>query len=306
MAEKPNVYLNDPDALSVLLSRLELSAEVYVNGDFCGSWAVDTGGTRRIPFHLIGRGEAWLHYGEDDARLLRGGDLVVFPRCEHHTIAHSAKAPAPESINAPMSNDGATTNMVCGFFEFARQSVLPLLDALPPVIVVRCRDAEHGTQLSALIDLLLDELSRQRHGFYAAIDRLAFLLFVEVMRQQVQRQDEGAATQGLLAALFDPRIGRALNAIHQRPERPWSLTSLADEARMSRSSFAQRFTALIGMTPGKYLTHWRMSEARRLLRSSDLSTAQIAERSGYESDAAFRKAFKKTLGVTPGAVRRER
>jgi len=141
---------------------------------------------------------------------------------------------------------------------------------------------------------------RAKPGFYSVIDQMAFLIFVEVMRQQVQNK---TLNTGVLSALFDPKLGRALNAIHQRPETRWTLESLAEEAHMSRSSFADAFSKSTGLSPMKYLTQWRMSEARRLLKTTQLSIAQISEQSGYESEEAFRKAFKKTLGEPPGAVR---
>lgn len=300
MSESPNIYLDDPDPLSVLLNRMALNAEVYVNGDFCGTWAVDTAGSRRIPFHLIGEGEAWLHFEKEAPQSLQAKDLVLFPRDARHIISHSSERPPKHQVNTPMSNDGATTQMVCGFFEFRSALVFPLLDALPEVILLSAHSSGQVQRVQWLVDMMLMELEEAKPGSYAVVDQLAYLLFVEILRQQV---DSGTLANGLLVALFDARIGRALSAIHQNPEHDWSLASLADKAAMSRSSFADRFNRVAGLSPMKYLTLWRMAEARRLLTTTDLSTAQIAERSGYESEAAFRKAFKNTQGVTPGAVR---
>lgn len=301
MSESPNIYLDDPDPLSMLLKRMALNAEVYVNGDFCGTWAVDTAGSRRIPFHLIGEGEAWLHFDKQAPQSLKSKDLVLFPRDAHHIIAHSSERPDDHEINAPMSNDGATTQMVCGFFEFRSALVFPLLDTLPEVVLLSAESSGQAQRIQWLVEMMLMELKQAKPGSYAVVDQLAYLLFVEILRQQV---DSGALTGGLLVALFDARIGRALGAIHQNPEQNWSLASLADKASMSRSSFADRFNHIAGLSPMKYLTLWRMAEARRLLTTTDLSAAQIAEKSGYESEAAFRKAFKNTQGMTPGAVRK--
>lgn len=301
MKNTPNIYLNDPDPLSVLLSRLDLKAEVYVNGDFCGTWALDTGGSRRIPFHLVGAGEAWLHFEGDQPRQLVRQDLILFPHDSHHIVSSSQEPPAPESVNAEMTNDGETTQLVCGFFEFRNPSIFPLLDALPNVLLLSNPSESGVRQFTALTEMILRELRDGRPGNYVAIDQMAFLMFVEVLREEVSKGD---LTDGLLAALFDDRIGKALNAIHQQPTHPWTLESLAASALMSRSSFAERFTRLVGLTPMKYLTSWRMTEARRLLSTTTLSTAQVAEKSGYESEAAFRKVFKSTLGETPGAVRK--
>ena len=297
MSESPNIYLNDPDPLSVLLKRLSLNAEVYVNGDFCGTWAVDTSGSRRIPFHLIGSGEAWLHIN-DEVHQLSARDLVIFPNDHKHIISNSKLKPDTQQVNAPMSNDGDTTNMVCGFFEFKHALINPLLDALPDVIHLPANAKHSRTQ--QLIDIIILELTQTRAGCYTVVDGLASLLFIEVLRQQVEDQ---TLNSGLLVALFDGRIGKALNAIHQQSEHNWDLQMLAEKATMSRSNFADKFTKLVGLSPMKYLVKWRMIEARKLLMTTDKSVFEIAQISGYESEAAFRKAFKLNQGEAPGKVR---
>jgi AraC family transcriptional regulator, activator of mtrCDE len=297
------MYLDDPDALSSVLSQLQLNAEVYSDGDFCGAWAVDTSGSRRIPFHLIGRGEAWLHMEDRDAQMLSAGDLVIFPGDSRHIIANTRETPAEELINAPVPVDqGPITNIVCGFFEFKNRSAWPLLDSLASVIVIDLSDMSMSSTIRGLIDLMVAELNRRAPGFYTVINHLAYLLFVQVLRQQIQL---GAVDSGLLAALFDSKISKALSVIHNRPGQRWTLELLASEAGMGRSSFAQQFNALIGIPPMQYLTSWRMQEARTLLKSTKLSLGHIAEHCGYESEAAFRKAFKKTTGTPPGQVRRQ-
>lgn len=298
MSDYPNIYLDDPDPLSVLLNHLALSAEVYVSGEFCGTWAIDTGGSRRIPFHLIGDGEAWLHFDGRAAQLLESRDLIIFPKDSHHVISNTSVKPDSKTVNSPMSNEGAITKIVCGFFEFKNPSIFPMLDALQDVVVLSA--AQAGCSSGLLVERMLLELKMLQPGTYTAINQIAFLIFIEVIRQQVK---DGFIKDGLLSALFDPRIGKALNVIHQQPGHPWSLETLADKATMSRSSFASHFSALVGVTPMKYLSTWRMTAARQMLLSTHLSMAQIAERSGYDSEVAFRKAFKNVLGETPGAVR---
>lgn len=300
MSENPNIYLDDPDPLSVLLNHLELSAEVYVSGRFCGVWAIDTSGSRRIPFHLIGSGEAWLHFDGQEPQHLSQRDLVIFPKDSHHIISNSSQRPAGSDVNVPMSNDGDITDMICGFFEFKNPSVFPLLDALSDIVVLNSEESPVMSGIAFLIDRILLELRELQPGTYTAINQIAFLIFIEMVRQQVRN---GAINRGLLNALFDARLGKALNAIHQRPDYPWTLESLADKAAMSRSSFSSHFNRQVGVTPMKYLTVWRMTEARHMLLSTQMSMAQVAEKSGYDSEVAFRKAFKNTLGETPGAIR---
>jgi AraC family transcriptional activator of mtrCDE len=302
MSESPNMYLDNPDALSSVLSGLQLNAEVHKDGNYCGAWAVDTSGSRRIPFHLIGRGEAWLHMEGQPTQMLSSGDLVIFPRDSQHVIANSNAAPPEELINADAPFDETPgTNMVCGFFEFTNKSAWPLLDSLASVIVIDMNDRSMSSNIRGLIDLMVAELNRRAPGFYAVINHLAYLLFVQVLRQQIE---QGKVDSGLLAALFDSKISNALSAIHNHPGRRWTLESLASEAAMGRSSFAQQFNALTGLPPMQYLTAWRMQEAKTLLTNTTLSLGHIAEHCGYESETAFRKAFKKTTGTPPGEVRR--
>ena len=303
MSNSPNLYPDSPDALSAVLSRLQLTADVYTNADFCGTWAVDTSGSRHIPFHLVGRGEAWLHLDDRPVRQLSSGDLVLFPRDDHHIVASSSDVPPEERINAGTGQDeGPVTHLICGAFEFRNRAAWPLLDSLASVIVLDLRDMSASPQLRSLIDLMVGELLAEAPGYCTAVNQLACLLFIHVIRHQI---NNGEVNSGLLAALFDPRISRALSAIHNQANQRWTLESLAREAAMGRSAFAQRFNELTGTTAMSYLTAWRMQEATTLLQDTTMSVLEISERCGYESEAAFRKAYKKTTGQAPGAVRRQ-
>ena len=304
MSDHPGSYLDNTDSLSSALSSLRLSAEVYANGDYCGQWAVDTSGSRRMPFHLIGRGEAWLHIDDAAPRRLSAGDLVVFPHDQRHIIASSAVKPAPELINAGTDTapgHGPVTHMICGFFDIHSRTTWPLLDSLAPVIVLDVSDLSSTPTIRTLADLIISELNRQAPGFYAAINQLAYLLFIQIIRHQIAA---GKIDSGPLVAMFDHRIGKALAVIHNYPNKRWTLATLAAEAIMGRSSFAKRFNELTGSPPMQYLTAWRMQQATQLIAERKLSIAEIAERCGYESEAAFRKGFKKVTGKTPGSVRK--
>jgi len=295
--------LGNPDALSTLLSKLQLSAEVYVNGDFCGLWAVDTSGSRRIPFHLVGRGKAWLHVKGQPEQLLSAGDLVLFPQDGAHVVSSSPEAPEPDQVNAPVeTDDGPITNLVCGFFEFGNKAAWPILDSMPNVVLLDISDQSASPWLRNLIESMIAELSEIKPGYHAVINQLSYLIFVQVIRQLMQ---SGELQSGLLNALFDTKLSRALAAIHNHPSQHWTLEKLAGEAAMGRSSFAQHFAENVGIPPMQYLTNWRMRDAEELLKNTKLSTAEIAERSGYESEVAFRKAYKKVIGLAPGQSRRE-
>lgn len=304
MSDRPNNHLDKPDALSSVLSRLELSAEVYANGDYCGAWGIDTSGSHKIPFHLIGRGRAWLHLPDDQSIALSTGDLVLFPRDIQHVVSNSNTLPPDELINMGSSSDsGESTNVVCGFFEFANKAAWPLLDSLPELILLDLAQQANSSAIRALIDLMIRELQNEQQGYYAVINQLSYLLFIEIIRQQIQ---QGHLKTGLLAAMFDHKLSQVLAVIHNQPEEQWTLERLAQIAAMGRSSFATRFHELVGMPAMQYVGHWRMQLAKQLLSNTTQSMFEIAEKCGYQSEVAFRKAFKKITGVTPGKIRRDK
>lgn len=293
------------DALTTILRRLRLRAGVFIHADFCGTWAVDTSGDRKVPFHLIGRGSGWLHTDDtDEPRLLSAGELVVFPHDAPHVISSSASLPDASLINQPIEPEaeGPVTSMLCGFFEFQSKAAWPLLDGLPNAIVLDLQEAGRVMGTPALIQLIVSELENASPGADAAVNELAYVLFIHVLRAQMQHGLE----HGLLCALFDPKIGRGLNLVHANPAASWTLEKLARNIGMSRSTFAERFKQLVGMTPMRYVTQWRMQEAVDLLQTTALSIAAIAERCGYTSEVAFRKAFRSVIGVPPGQFRRTR
>ncbi len=291
------------DALSAILQRLRLRAGVFVHADFCGTWAVDTSGHRKVPFHLIGRGKGWLHTKDTaEPRLLSAGDLVVFPHDAYHVIASDAAPPPTALINQPLDPQaaGPITSMLCGFFEFQSKLAWPLLDGLSDAIVLDLRDTGRALGTHSLTQLLIGELENTGPGASAAVNQLAYVLFIHVLRAAMQR----GLDHGLLYALSDPKLGRALNGIHADPAAEWTLEGLATKTGMSRSAFAARFKQLVGMTPLRYITEWRMQEAADLLQTTELSIAAIAEQCGYTSEVAFRKAFRNVIGLPPGQFRR--
>lgn len=294
MSDKP-----EDDVLSSVMSAYQMRAGVYGHPSFCGAWQFGTSGQKRASFHLVGRGHCWLHTKLGRApQPLQGGDLVVFPHDSWHLLTAEQDLHG-EDNRTPMEGEGPFTTLVCGYFEFLAGSKNPVLDALPDLIVVRREDA--GKHLETLGRLLLEEAQEEGIGTRTVLDKLADTLFVMVVRHHIQ----GIRDQrGLLAALADARIRKALAAIHRNAAAAWTVESLAQEAGMSRAAFAPRFTDLVGTTPIEYLTRWRMTEAELMLRNPQISVAAAAEKVGYETEAAFRKAFKRIHGIGPGTIRR--
>ena len=298
MSDRP-----ETDALSDILRGMRLKAEIFARPDYCGTWAVDTSGHRKVAFHLIERGTGWLHADElAEPLAMSSGDLVLFPHDAPHLLANSAAPPDPAIVNRPAPDvlEGPVTSLLCGFFEFQSRAAWPLLDGLPPVIVLDLKRSSRQDGTQTLLQLIVGELERGAPGSDAAVNELAYVLFIHVLRAQIEQGLDG----GLLCALGHPQVGRALNLIHADYAYDWSVDRLASAVAMSRSAFARRFRELVGATPVRYLTEWRMQQAGDLLANSDLSIAEIAARCGYQSEVAFRKAFKSVVGQTPGAVRR--
>ena len=290
----------DIDLLADVLHTLRLRGRIFKQGSYCGEWALDASGATGIIFHLIGRGQAWLHReGVREPLIVRGGDLVMFPNAEWHQLSGTPRR--QPGMRPGGAGDGPFTTVLCARVDFEAGGANPVLQALPRVIVVRSEDGATSAELHALARLMLVEYEAGGAGRQSVLDRLAEAMFVLVLRHYMTRAPE---LKGFLAALKDDRIARALAALHRDPGEGWRVGSLARKAGMSRTVFAERFAAMLGRTPMQYLAAWRMHLADEMLRARNLSVAQVAERLGYQTETAFRRAFRRVRGVGPGDVRR--
>ena len=201
--------------------------------------------------------------------------------------------------------DGPVTRLICGAVHFDNPAARQLIDFLPPVIGIRADGAPEVEWLHSTLRFMAAEARHLKPGGETVITRLADVLVIQTIRAWLA--DEGrhvrSAQPNWLKALHDPRAGRAIAMIHRRPEADWSVESLAAEVGMSRSAFAAHFRDLAGETPMQYATRWRMLLAASLLYEKDVPLAELAARVGYRSEAAFSRAFKRVMGVTPGRVR---
>lgn len=293
------------DALSNILRLLNLRASVYFHSSFCGSWSIDGDNDYRATFHLIARGNCWLHMPDLDRTIvLRGGDLIVFPRDTRHSIS-SSQSPEEASMapSPPLQpeTDEPATSLICGYFDFGSPQANPILDAMPDLIHIKNEDPARTSMLDTVLRFITTETESAQPGADVIVDKLSEVLFIHVIRAYMQQT--GIKT-GLLAALSDSKLGNAIRLIHEDPAYHWSVSNLAEKAGMSRSAFANHFQAVAGITPMQYVTNWRMQTAFEQLRTTKDSVALIAEHSGYQTEASFRKAFKKQIGIGPGAVRR--
>jgi AraC family transcriptional regulator, activator of mtrCDE len=289
------------DLLSDFLIQSRVHASVFATPSVCGAWRINTTGMHRLGFHLVARGMCWLHMrGFAAPEPLRAGDLLVIPGEQWHVLSPEVELDGEDMV-LPDGGSGPRTDLICGSISFPDSMAEALLNSLPQLVLLRTGEGESDTRLETLARLMAAEARSADSGRQVVLDRLADVLLVMVLRHVMER---GLVRSGLLAALADPRLSRALAALHLEPGAAWTLAGLAECAGMARTAFAQRFGLIMGDTPMNYLATWRMQQADRLLRDRRLSVARVAEQLGYSTEAAFRRAFKRIRGVGPGEVRR--
>ncbi len=243
---------------------------------------------------------------------MQPGDFVLLPRGAAHLVrdacALSAAGPMRVDLNGPLpvrsNTDGeAELDLLCGRFAYAPKSGELIMGSLPDAMHVSLAQADGIERLRAIVELLRDEVVQLRPGALAIINALSQALFVLVLRAHAERKDMPTS---LLALIGDVRLNRAVLAMLRHPEKRWTLILLAQQASMSRATFARHFAAVSGQSPWEILTTLRMQIAGELLTGEKLSSADVAERVGYRSESAFIKIFSKIMGVTPANFRRQR
>lgn len=295
------------DVLSDIMRAISVRGSVFCSGEVRAPWCFSGGMTGRCLFHVVVEGEAWVLWDGEEHQLF-SGDVVLLPRGFRHRVGSAPEAPAiPLGAAVETSpggfarlvrdGGGAATSLICGTFELDGQDWHPLLRALPEVIVV---DAPRRPWLSATLSALQSQIESGRLGAAMIAGRLSEVLFVQSVAAWLESSD---APSGWLSALSHPEIGRALSLIHSQPQRRWTAASLGRAVGMSRSAFYRNFSTLVGESPGRYLTEWRMTLAAKSLRAHEASIQELSERVGYASVASFTRAFKAFHGLNPGAYR---
>jgi len=259
-------------------------------------------------FAMLSRGNCWLSVeGVREPIPLAAGDCILLARGTSFVLRdHPRTRPRSFREIVPQANSnvvhygggGAPTTIVCGSLSFDRASLKPITQLLPSFILIKA-DQAHALALRNTMQALASEMADPAPGSEVVATRLAEVLFIQALRAHIASGVEWR-NKGWLRAIFDPKMGTALSAIHDSLNMPWTVESLAEAAGMSRSAFAARFKELLGQTPLEYVTEWRMQKAMPLLQQRDKKLIDVARSVGYESDAAFSKAFKRVVGASPG------
>jgi AraC-like DNA-binding protein len=315
------------DALSELLRAAKISGAMFFDGHCAAPWCirspkaqtfgrfVGTPTSRIIEFHLVTVGRAYIRVGQETTPLA-AGDIAMLPHGDEHFMGNGYPSEiidaAPDlarylkgelTLSRIGSGMGEQTRLICGYLACEAGLIQPVLAGLPHVVRVHVRSDGYGELLEGMIREAVEQVRSAAPGGKAIAARLAEVLFTEVLRRYVLSLPAGRT--GWLSAAADPAVGRALAALHAQPERAWTLDTLAETAGLSRSTLSERFARCIGQAPMAYLADWRLEIAAETLRTTSRNVLQVAGDVGYESEAAFNRAFKRRFGEPPARYRRE-
>ena len=313
------------DALSELLRAVKLSGAMFYVAECSKPWRVlapssatlgkyvAANASRVIEFHLVTRGTGYVRVG-DERTPFAAGDLVMIPHGDKHemgngpdTVLLAPREAMPVSLadglkGWKIGGGGEETRLICGYLACEDRLIQPVLAGLPRVVRVHLRNDRAGEWLEQSIVHAVERAAAAAPGSDVILARLAEVLFAEALQRYVSQLPAGRT--GWLAGAGDATVGRSLAALHRRPAHPWSLDELAREAGVSRSALTERFARYLGQSPMAYLTDWRIELGAEALRTSSRSVLQVASDVGYESEAAFNRAFKRRFGKPPAQYRR--
>lgn len=313
--------LERSNALEPLLDQLRLGGAIFLRAEYSEVWAYDSPdgptmtailqppGKRLILFHVVASGRCWVALDDGERHWACAGEVIVLPYADQHRMGGAGDAVAvpitsilahPPWTEFPVithGGGGARTDVVCGYLSSDDALFDPALGALPRVFVVQPPEGPSASWVQASIHYALAASDTAGPGTTAMSTRLTEVLLSEVLRLHLASAP--AADRGWLGALHDPVLAPAMGLLHRQPERKWTVADLASEVAVSRSVLDERFRKVLGRSPIRYLTDWRMHMAEDLLKSTELGVATIARRVGYDAEEAFSRAFKRAHKVSP-------
>jgi AraC-like DNA-binding protein len=314
------------DALSVALSSVRMTGAIFYNVICTAPWGfvvpplkrvahvLAPGTERLVSYHLVTEGEATVQFDGEAEVSITAGDIVMVPHGDGHTVTNGSPSrliDSEQSLNQflagslntmQMGGGGKVTHFVCGYFGCDRHADRLFLAGLPQMIKINIRGDAAGEWLETSIRHLVCEADSKRPGTTVLLSKMAEALFVETLRRYMERLPPEQV--GWLAGARDPIVGAALALMHGKPCHPWTVPELAGEIGTSRSVLTERFARFLGESPLAYLTRWRLQLGARRLQTTRSTVLQIASDVGYESEAAFNRAFKREFGLPPAQYRR--
>ncbi len=288
------------DIFSELITVVRMSVSIYHNAMICGNWQLEAQANSKTSFHIVTVGDCTLRLDDQSEFLLSTGDLVIFPKELSHSIHPSSPLVGPQQhipYESHSMHEG--TGLLCGMFRFHTTAGSKILDSLPKVLVIPCKDNQDW--LSPIIELIIHESRFNDLASNFLLDKLCEILFIKALRFYLQQNTEKI---GLLRLYSHPKLSKLLQSLHQHPEFEWTLDLMAKEAAQSRTQFVNTFKSASGYTPMHYLTWLRMQQAWRYIEEG-MPIAHVAEKVGYQSETAFMRAFKKEFSMTTGDLKRK-
>lgn len=318
------------DALSDVLRTVRLTGAAFFDVVAKAPWVAEQpgpamilpkilpGANHLIAYHVVTEGRCFAYAIGGEAIAVGAGEVIVFTKGDAHVMSSSPGLRGdpftPSVIDAATTSQlpllinfgstGPATKLVCGFLACDAQPFNPLLENLPPVIKAGDRNNRDTGWFGHFIRFAMMESAEKRVGGESVLAKLSELMFIEVVRRYLEALPPERS--GWLAGLRDPFVGKALSLMHGGPAQDWTIEELAKQVGLSRSLLAERFTDLVGIPPMQYLAKWRMQVASELLTGGSTNVATVAIEIGYASEAAFSRAFKKIVGVSPSVWRRRR
>ena len=313
------------DVLSEVLKVVKLQGAIFYNGEFSAPWSFCSPASRKIAplvaegaehviiYHLLTEGHASARVDDGERLALDPGDVVVFPHGDAHII-ENGRSIKPVDLSQDLSRifsqglklaraggGGDVTRFVCGYMACEPRLSHVFLSGLPPLFKVNIRNDASGKWLENSLRFSVDQADASQAGGEAVLAKLSEVLFVETLRLYIAHLPPEQS--GWLAGARDPEVGKTLALMHRNPAHPWTIATLAQEAGVSRSVLAERFRHYLSEPPMAYLTRWRLQLGAQMLGSTNYSVAQIAIEVGYESEAAFNRAFKREFAIPPARFR---
>jgi len=316
------------DALSEILRAIRLDSAIYINAELSAPCCLASPESRLLApilahrdehviiYHLIRDGRAYVQPQDGERVVLSAGDVVIFPHGDGHLIGSGdasqpidVRAALPGVLGRPLEllhvgGGGARSRLICGFLSCDPQLGQAFLGGLPRLIKINIREEPSGQWLENSLEFSVTQAAAREAGGDAMLAKLSEAMFAETLRRYVRHMPQDQT--GWLAGARDPEVGRALTLLHQRSADPWSIAALAKDVGLSRTVLTERFRHFLGVPPMTYLTRWRLRVGARALTTTSRSVAQIAAETGYESEAAFNRAFKREYRLPPARYRKDK